>query len=1443
METIRSSPTPLDDPDGGDLKPDADLMKALDDDDRKGWKEDVHPLTEPVEKPFDDILREHPGFLGSWSIFSIFPAGYFNRLMKTSASRPLEFEDLPQLRTQDQTESLVGSFEPVEAKIRKYLSEKEQDPAAVPDVKLVPSIIRSGRVQLSLLLLMKALTVAASLYIPFVLKALIVYLQKKRYEEMLSDKEAIGSVDEGPASLLMTALFASVDEVNTVSESLNETMVQETESFQPVNWVPLNYSGVALCFLMSAVVLVKVFSDVVAMELSRKFSISGSAMLESLVFKKSLNLSHSASKQYENAVILALINVECREVIDSFIEILDCIIVPIHVACSFIALVSLLGLSVYPSAILILSSLVIMAIVAYEINNCYFGYQETDDGRVSSIRELLMGMRAIKLESQEQARSGKARLARERQMKYVRRGGLALTILFVMVTFPNALIPISSFVLYAMKNGEIDAAIIFPALMFFEPLLEPIQYLPANILGVLSGVKAFRKVKEFLFSEEHRSLKVDEKDDMDPHIAIEFKDATLKWDARQDGHGHSDEYAVGKDSEQNVPSGILLRDNEPLFKDLNLKIPKGKLTVIVGVVGSGKSSLISACLGEMSILSGSVKIRGNLAFCEQRPWLQSRTIEENIIFGNAKDEYRLRKVVQCCGLDRDIEDQMERGLQTQIGEKGITLSGGQKARIALARVVYDNSAEVFLLDDPLSALDARVSTLVFDQCILRALAGKTRILVTHQIQVLSRADHIVVLDNGRVVEQGTYQNLMKGDRENPGALKSMMDKFSKSQGAKISRRRPLPRRQDSIAITRAFFDSTGTESSLPPSYKEEDEEESEVGDVKQVYHGNHLIASEDSGSEKVSLSLLKAACGMAGGYPVAALCIASFLFAGLTSLLRELWLTWWTEQKIGLSNDRYILGYTVIGALSAVGYGAMGASTSYGGVQLSKRIHDAALNGLLGAKISFYDSQPLGRILSRMTGEFVEIDTQAWVVLANCFMTIATIISAAGSVIYSNYYSVIVLAVVVGFQFYIGRPFRGAVRDLKRIWRLERSPVASHMSECLNGVVTLRAFRAESRNLGLLFRLKDRALTAQYVTASLFNWLLIRNQVLMAGFLLFASLYGVLAPKFSPSLLGLAIQAGDQISKLSAVMTRQWIYLELQLFAIEKILHYCFNLPQEAPSEQPKDPSPDAWPKQGGIVMTDVSIKYESMDEPVVKNLSLSIRPGEKIGIVGRTGSGKSTLISALFRLLELHEGKIEIDGVDISRVGLRTLRSRLQAIPQEPYVFGGTIRSNVDPLEQFGDDEVWKALELAGLKEFVAAKEKKLEMVIEYQGENLSLGQKQLLILARILCASPKILVLDEASAAVDVATDELIQHAIKVHFKDTTVLSIAHRLLSIADYDRVIVMDGGKVVEFDTPAKLLGIQDGHFRGLVDASGSSSAAFIQKIAEQHERSLSVSSL
>ncbi|KAJ3210100.1 Multidrug resistance-associated protein 1 [Dinochytrium kinnereticum] len=1379
---------------------------------KKGKDEKTTPTFLSVvvdEKPPQEAVSVSPPnteVMEAKDPLTFFGLTYLNNMMKTSLKKPLEVEDIPLLKPGDRAAALSRCLEPFDQQVAEHLQAypRPLDPAEQPTnpqpkpPSVAPFIFRTYGSYLYLGIFFQLISVAASLYLPFVLQAIILYIQKRDLPESL--RQAVGSA----------------------------------------SGVPFADSGLGLCFLLFVVSLVNAVADPTYIQMIRNFQFNVQGVLRTAIFRKALKLSNASSKEFNEGRILSMVNVDTEQLSNAFFQLGSIISIPIQLILTIVFLVRLIGISIYPAAIVIFITL-ILTTGASSLFAKYMGaYMRAEDGRIKTLRELLMGIKIVKLRAAEDFQHAAVDKAREIQLSAMTKYLIAVSFLLLLADLPSSLMPIVSFLLYAKGNGgSIDPAVIFPALLYFSTLFQPMQALPQAIGAISAGAVALKRIEKFLVASErvetiHSSISSSKPADGDNDVVV-IRNATVKWEVapKEEEEGKkgkkkkekkdtkdkktkdvvevkadtASEETVGKDSEEKEKVKI---SNEPFFKDLNLSINRGELTAVVGVVGSGKSSLISACLGEMTTVSGSISVNGKAALCQQQPWLLSQTVEKNILFGLPKDESRLATAVRSCGLIRDIE-MMDNGLATEVGEKGITLSGGQKARLALARAVYDE-ADVYFLDDPLSALDAQVGKAVFDDCILGALAGKTRVLITHQLHILPRVDRIIVMAGGTVVEDGTYEVLMS-EQTATGVLKELMKDYKTDQHSETNIN------TDSTDIVEPLKDEKSDTAERPSGPK-----------------GGNLIAVEDRQRGSLKFSVVKAYFKMAGGTPVVSVILLLFFFQTVGMVTRSLWLVWWSDRKFGIGNDAFLYGYAGVGAFSIISTVSCSWVITATGFLAGKQIHKDTMAGLLLAPMSFFDSQPIGRILNRLSKDIESIDRQIWMLLLNFFFALSMILSALVSLAYTTPYVLILFGLLlVVFSFFL-QLYRSSSRELKRLTAVEKSPLNAHISECLSGIASLRAFKAEDRMIGDLLMYLDRSNKPLYAGMSVRVWLSIRIQLVTSLVILFVTIFGVLSTAIPASLMGLAITTSSELSVGLWVFVMFIAMLESEMIAVERLLEYCNNLPREAARELPTDPEKKAWPNAGAIEVKDLDVKYASMAEPVIKGLTLSIRPGEKIGIVGRTGSGKSTFLTALFRLVEPHAGSISIDGKDISKLGLKTLRERLQIIPQEPVLFTGTIRSNIDPESNYDDVKVWDALQMVGLKEFISSKEEKLEALVEENGGNLSVGQRQLLILARALCARPRILVMDEASSSVDAAADALIQSSIQSHFSDATVISIAHRLNTIADFDRVVVLDAGKMVEFDTPSNLLRNTGGHFRALVDATGPANAQLIQEIADDHER-------
>ncbi|KAI8927875.1 P-loop containing nucleoside triphosphate hydrolase protein [Entophlyctis helioformis] len=792
--------------------------------------------------------------------------------------------------------------------------------------------------------------------------------------------------------------------------------------------------------------------------------------------------------------------------------------------------------------------------------------------------------------------------------------------------------------------------------------------------------------------------------------AIQLDGASFTWEQAKKNDEDSDD-----DDEDDKT-----KEQEPFkLEDVNLSIPRGSLVAVVGSVGSGKSSFLSALIGGMRKTAGSSSVYGSIAYCSQEPWILTGTVEENI---------------------HDLEI-LPNGLGTQIGEKGINLSGGQKARVALARAIA-RDADIYLLDDPIAALDAHVGKKVFDEAICGTLKSKTVVLVTHQLHLLPKVDFVVVLDNGRVAETGTFKDLMADEDE---VVVKAVKEFEEQQAIAEDRREGVV----TLETFRSFF--------------------------------------------------------LAVGYPYFGFAVMLVTASIALSILVNISVAIWADNKWGWSQEQYRNFYIGIGASEA------SASFFIGAFVASNVLHDRALAGLMRAPMSFFDTQPIGRIINRMTTDVRRIDFVMARMLDNFCANLTALIVSLVAIIYSSPLLIIQFAVIAAMAFMIFRFYIRSYREMKRLSSILASPLVSHLSETINGIPTIAAFGAQSNFIAGQHAKMDLSNKSTLILTSAQSWLGLRLQLLSQTImfvLLLLAANGVITGNGSVGLALISIMTiGDSFNSV----LQQYGIVEASFNAVERLNYYANDLPSEAARLLPNDPATkDEWPTAGALAIRDLQICYDSRpDHAVIKNLSLDIRPGEKVGIVGRTGSGKSTLMTALFRIMEASKGSITIDGRDIATLGLKTLRSRLQIIPQEP--------------TGYTDDQLWESLSLVGLKDYVAAQTDKLDAAIEENGSNLSMGQRQLLLL-----------IMDEATASVDAEADKRIQESIRSQFAHTTVLSIAHRLNTIAAFDRVLVLDQGEIAEFDAPHVLLGRAGSVFGELVDATGAANAAVIREIASGH---------
>uniref|UniRef100_A0A8C1VPY1 ATP-binding cassette, sub-family C (CFTR/MRP), member 12 n=1 Tax=Cyprinus carpio TaxID=7962 RepID=A0A8C1VPY1_CYPCA len=820
---------------------------------------------------------------------------------------------------------------------------------------------------------------------------------------------------------------------------------------------------------------------------------------------------------------------------------------------------------------------------------------------------------------------------------------------------------------------------------------------------------------------------------------------------------------------------------------------------VCGNVGSGKTSLISSILEQMHLLSGSVSANGTLAYVSQQAWIFHGTVKDNILMGEPFDQTRYARVIYACSLKPDLAI-LPYGDQTEIGERGINLSGGQKQRVSLARAVYSNR-DIFLLDDPLSAVDAHVGKHIFEECIKKELKGKSVILVTHQLQYLEFCDQVVLLDNGEIKEAGTHSELMKSKARYAHLINNFQLEQSNVTTLTYSSQfyvEDLPRILQSCW---RFFSSFSTSVSL------------------------YFINAVNT----LSNLYLYLCLYIFVGYILLFIVILFFILLVGSTVFSSWWLSFWLEQGSGVntytsSNSSssgnisenpdlpfYQMIYGIIIVVMVLLCIAKGYTFTKVTLRASSKLHDTMFKRILGSPMSFFDTTPTGRLVNRFSKDQDEVDAVLPFNMENflqfCLIVTFTILTICVVFPYLLI-AVGVLAIIFATILYI--------RQMKRMENVSRSPWISLTTSTIQGLSTIHAYDKRKQyiehdtnsNHFMLFNCGTR-------------WLSFWLDFLSATVTLIVALFVVLSSNetISPSQKGLALSYTIQLTGILQFVVRLSTEVEAKFTSVERLLEYITNCVSEGPRSVKDANTSAGWPQEGTITFQKYSMRYRDNTPIVLNNLHINIKPGEKVGIVGRTGSGKSSLGVALFRLAEPAEGTIFIDNVDICKLGLRDLRSRLSVIPQDPVLFIGTVRYNLDPFNNYKDEELWLALEKTFMKDTIAKLPEKLHSPVVENGENFSVGERQLMCMARALLRNSKIILLDEATASIDSETDSMIQHTIRDGFQHCTMLTIAHRINTVLESDRILVMDQGKVVEFDPPQDLIQRPNSLFASLLAAA------------------------
>ncbi|XP_029940293.1 multidrug resistance-associated protein 1-like [Salarias fasciatus] len=1117
-----------------------------------------------------------------------------------------------------------------------------------------------------------------------------------------------------------------------------------------------------------------------------------------LVYRKSLVMSSVARQQCTLGEIINLVSADTQKLMDFVVYFNSTWIAPIEIAVCFYFLWQLLG----PPALAGLSAVLLIFPLNGFIAKLRSKLQEVQmkftDGRIKLMNEILGGVKILKFYSWEDAFLRRVDILRDGELGALKRSQILYSVSLASFNSSSFLIALSVFGVYVLvdERNVLDAEKIFVSVALINILKTPLSQLPFAMSTSMQAAVSLRRLGNFLSQDELKTDNVERH----PHST----------------EGHAVVIEGGVFSWSNSGSACL--------QNVNMKLKTGSLVAVVGHVGSGKSSLLSAMLGEMERISGSVSLQGSVAYVPQQAWIQNASLKDNILFGGDRKESWYHRVLEACALLPDLHI-LPAGDSTEIGEKGLNLSGGQKQRVSLARAVY-RKTDVYLLDDPLSAVDAHVGQHIFDRVIGPAglLRDKTRILVTHGLSFLSKADLILVMEDGHVFEMGSYVELM--DRK--GAFSKFVHSFSggRRRDVCVGSRKSVSR----VSITDFSIDLSQEQliscdlSSASLQLVEVMEEDLAGG----AADAGKLTEADRAHTGRVALQTYRQYFRTVG---LTFIMTVVFLgaFQQAASLAYSYWLSLWADEAPlnATQGDRQLrhgdhqLRLSVFAALGFTQGLAMFGTTlavALGGLVASRQLHADLLHSVLHSPMSFFEATPSGNLLNRFSKEIDAIDCMIPDGLKMMLGYLFKLLEVCIIVLLATPFAGLVLLPLTAVYVFIQSFYVASSCQLRRLEAVSRSPVYSHFNETVQGAGVIRAFGEQRRFILQAERLVDSNQQAYFPRFVATRWLAVNLEFLGNLLVLAAAVFSVRSRgELSPGVVGLALTHSLQVTGILSWIVRSWTDVENNIVSVERVREYD-QTPKEASWTTGSGSLPDTWPGSGTIDFEAYGLQYRKGLDWALKDISVSIQDREKVGIVGRTGAGKSSLALGIFRILEPANGRILIDGRDISQIGLHQLRSRISIIPQDPVLFSGSLRMNLDPFENCSDEDLWRALDLAHMKSFVSGLPQKLDHECSEGGENLSLGQRQLLCLARALLRKSRILVLDEATAAVDLNTDQLIQSTIRTQFRDCTVLTIAHRLHTILDYSRVMVMERGSVVEMDSPAQLLRLQGVFYQMCVEA-------------------------
>ncbi|CAM8905998.1 unnamed protein product [Rhodiola kirilowii] len=1096
---------------------------------------------------------------------------------------------------------------------------------------------------------------------------------------------------------------------------------------------------------------------------SRLIGLKVRSLLTAAIYKKQLRLSNAARMTHSGGEIMNYVTVDAYRIGEFPFWFHQTWTTSLQLCIALVIVFHAVGYATFAAFVVVIFTVVCNSPLAKLQHKFQSRLMAAQDERLKASSEALVNMKVLKLYAWETHFRNTIESLRKIEFKWLSAVQLRKSYNGFLFWSSPVLVSAATFGACYFLKVPLGASNVFTFVASLRLVQDPIRSIP-DVIGVVIQAKvAFARIEKYLEAEELESDCVRMKGGLEnPEYVISIKSANLSWEKNS---------------------------AKPTLRNITLEVKSGERVAICGEVGSGKSTLLASILGEVPSTEGTIQVHGSIAYVSQNAWIQTGSIRENILFGSSMDSQRYQETLERCSLVKDLE-LLPYGDQTEIGERGVNLSGGQKQRIQLARALYQD-ADIYLLDDPFSAVDAHTAASLFNEYVMSALAGKTVLLVTHQVDFLPAFDSVLLMSDGEIIRAAPYTDLLASSKE----FQELVNAHKETAGS------------ESLAEVSSWQKSEKPKKEIKSAYVEK---------MSEAPKGDQLIKQEEKEVGDTGFKPYFQYLNQNRGYVFFSMAVFGHVVFVVGQVLQNSWMAANVDNP-DVSTLKLIIVYLAIGFTSTLFLLCRSISTVFLGLQSSKSLFTQLLNSLFRAPMSFYDSTPLGRILSRISSDLsiVDLDVPFSLIFAvgattNAYTNLGVMAVVTWQVLFV---SIPMVYVAIRLQKY----YFATAKELMRINGTTKSFVANHLAESVAGAMTIRAFRQEDRFFSKNLDLIDINASPFFLSFTASEWLIQRLETVSAIVLSSCALCMVLLPPgtFKAGYIGMALSYGLSLNMSLVMSIQNQCTLANYIISVERLNQY-MHVPSEAPEVIEENRPPQNWPTVGKVEIHDLKVRYRADTPLVLRGISCTFEGGHKIGIVGRTGSGKTTLIGSLFRLVEPAGGRIVVDGIDISTIGLHDLRSRFGIIPQDPTLFNGTVRYNLDPLGEHSEYEIWEVLQKCQLLEAVKEKEAGLDSLVMDDGSNWSMGQRQLFCLGRALLRRSRVLVLDEATASIDNATDLILQKTIRSEFADCTVITVAHRIPTVMDCTMVLAISDGKLVEFDEPMKLMKSEGSLFGQLV---------------------------